>query len=73
MIITLLWVLQPSMITRLMLEKGADNYNEAMIKASRIGHEAIVRQMLSRDANNYNVVLTIAARRGHESSRCCQL
>ena len=31
-----------------MLEKGADNYIEAMINMARTGHEAIVRLMLDQ-------------------------
>ena len=46
-------------IVRLMLDRGADNYNETMINAVRTGHESIVRLMLENDADNYNEAMII--------------
>ena len=41
-------------IVELMLEKGADDYNEAMTYAAASGHISIVELMLSHGANNFN-------------------
>ena len=40
-------------LVRLMLYRGADNYNETMINAARTVCEAIVRMMLEKGVNDY--------------------
>ena len=47
-----------------MLEKGADDSNEAMTEAALNGYISIVELMLAQGANNYNEVLSKAAREG---------
>ena len=46
-----------------MLEKGADNYNKAMIMATEGGHKSVVRLMFDKGANDYNST-SLAALRG---------
>ena len=52
-------------IVRLMLSRGANNYNEAMTRAALRGHLEIVRLMLDQGADAYNEAMTSAALRGH--------
>ena len=43
-----------------MISKGANNFNEGLIQASRRGHEEIVELMLAQGADNLNEALAIA-------------
>ena len=52
-------------IVRLMLERGANNYNESMAKAACGGHLEIVELMLEKGATDYNWAMTRAAYWGH--------
>ena len=51
---------------RLLLDRGPDNYNEAMVDAAD-GHENIARLMLNRNADDFNWATTYAAEGGHEN------
>jgi len=55
-------------IVKTMLDRGANNYNEAMVSAAAGGHEKIIHLMLERGANNYNGALIEAANQGHEDT-----
>ncbi len=52
-------------IVELMLDKGADNYDEAMANAASGGHMEIVELMLRLGATDYNWAMTAAASGGH--------
>ena len=49
----------------LMLEKGANNYNQCMIEASHQGHKDIVLIMLEKGATNYRECMERASDLGH--------
>lgn len=55
-------------IVKTMLDRGANNYNEAMVSAAAGGHEKIIHLMLERGANDYNGALIEAANQGHEDT-----
>ena len=48
-----------------MLEKGADDFNEAMAMAAFSGQVHIVRLMLDCGADDYNEAMETAASQGH--------
>ena len=48
-------------IVRLMLFKGANNYNTGLTSAASGGHESIVQLMLELGANNYDWAMVRAA------------
>ena len=48
-----------------MLEKGANDFNDAMETAASTGHLSIVELMLEKGANNYNETMETAALNGH--------
>ena len=54
-------------IVELMLEKGADDFNDAMAMAAFSGQVHIVRLLLDHGATNYNQALDVAASAGHQS------
>ena len=54
-------------IVRLMLFRGANNYNVVLTIAARRGYESLARLMLDQGANNYNWAIGIAAFYGHET------
>ena len=51
-------------IVRLMLFRGANNYNTGLTSAASGGHESIVRLMLELGANNFNEAMARAPHRG---------
>ena len=53
-------------IVRLMLFRGANNYNTGLTSAASGGHLDIVLLMLEQGANNFNEAMARAAHRGHE-------
>ena len=54
-------------MVRLMIELGANNYNEIMIIVARTCHESIVGIMLEKGANDYYEAMDSAARAGNEN------
>ena len=52
-------------IVELMLEKGADDFNEAMAMAAISGQVHIVRLMLDCGADDFNETKQTAASQGH--------
>ena len=54
-------------IVRLLLQQGANNYNEVLSKAAREGHQNIVELMLEEGADDYNEAMTYADLNGHIS------
>ena len=54
-------------IVRLMLFKGANNYNTGLTSAAAGGHESIVQLMLELDANDFNVAMVRAGLRVHQN------
>ena len=52
-------------IVQLMLERGANNFNQAMKYASKGGHIDIVQLMLDKGANDFNEAMEWAAIGGH--------
>ena len=54
-------------IVRLLLQQGANNYNEVLSKAAREGHQNIVELMLEEGADDYNMAMTEAASQGHQN------
>ena len=53
-------------IVRLMLFRGANNYNTGLMTAASGGHLDIVLLMLELGANDFNDAMAMAAHRGHE-------
>ena len=58
-------------IVRLMLFRGANNYNTGLTSAASGGHIEIVLLMLQQGANNFNEAMARAAHRGHEDIVYC--
>lgn len=52
-------------VVKLMLEKGADNYDRSMFIATKNGQIDIVKLMLDKGATEYNKSMNEAARHGH--------
>ncbi len=52
-------------IVKLMLEKGANNYDGAMVNATANGHFEIVKMMAEKGAVVYNTALVNASHCGH--------
>jgi len=52
-------------LVKLLLDRGANNYNETMASAAIHGHIRIVELMLDRGANNYNKTMIAAAEGGY--------
>jgi ankyrin repeat protein len=52
-------------IVRLMIEKGADNFNHAMFNAAKGGHIDIVKLLIEKGANDFDWAIYWAACGGH--------
>ena len=60
------WGMAEAAFLRLMLFRGANNYNTGLTSAASGGHIEIVLLMLQQGANNFNEAMARAAHRGHE-------